>query len=479
MCLIAFCVSFGFLLAQDTPSKNPVRDPLLLFAVSSLEKSLTFLNETYRRELEMAKQAAIRNADPDEVQLINDALAGKPVSAFTSLPARQARLKFEKGLVELSSQFQKSATDGVVELLRRERIAEAKELKKLIAYIEYNTLALSETAADPVAGGSKAYVPKMDKVERVFRLEADKDWQNTEVQLPPGMNVEVLADGRWAPGNSKDDEKYKLSDADTFNFELKVQGVATVSTGGTKWTMRSADGGALMGRMKDYNPAGRSKAKGGITVTVRWEELKKEEAKPTSGNKLLEPLEYILARNFPDGGKKLFGRDLNLPAASNATVDASAKPAAAAAGNAAGTAPAATGATAGKDGTTAGKDATASGQAKLYKKFYRLKVLADRDWQLYPIDIKTGDKISFSASGSWTPESDKQVPANADTFGYVYKIGTADEVKAGAKCDFTAPASGKLMLRIASREWITSNKAKPSGELEITVTMEREGEEIK
>lgn len=383
-------------------------------------------------------------------------------------------------------------TAGIVQLLKDGRLDDASQLKIVEEYLSYNIDALNTQIQQdrPTSG------PKINVIQKKFRLEADKDWQDTGIILPPGTQVTVRAEGRWAPGNrssarssvkdkkedntivpgqanppavrdDSDSDRYKLADADAYNFELKLQAKNNVSAGGISWTFSSGDGGSLSGRMKDYSAQTRSTAKGAVNVTISWEELKREPS--GDAKKQTEPLEVILARYLPDGGKKLFGTSfapLVDAKAASSTKSAEQKSDSPAGGS--------------KAAAAAGKSADeATGKAKLHKKVYRLKVRADKDWQIFPIEIMTGDKLLITASGTWTPDQPTKEPAGAETFNYSLKIASLDSVNGGAEYAMTATATGKILLRISCREWIVTSKAKPAGELELTLTLEREGEEIR
>lgn len=271
---------------------------------------------------------------------------------------------------------------------------------------------------------------------------------------------ELRAAKSQAINNADPDEVARINQA------LSGQPVREFQTAGAQRARSKLDKGLL-----EISGKFQSSATSGVVVLLKQERVKEAQelkriieyvaynspaaqGQEASGNVQFEPLEYVLARCLPDGGEKIFGRDLR-----NNDIAA----------------PLSGGNTETDKAQSAGVSAEKENQSP-ERKHYRLKVFAEKDWQVYPLEIKAGDRVSLTAAGSWQPDED--LPAGgADTYAYSYKIGGGEAVRAGSGAEFVAGSGGRLLLRISNRDWIVESGAKPSGALEITVTIEHTGAE--
>lgn len=418
-CIFRLCSFLLFLAAllpavalsadDSVEQRGLIAHPDTSSTISSARRKFDQYTAEYVRRLGAARARAVSAVDAEEVQRIDRANRGECVDDFSTSLAQDARRQYDNRLLSLVKDIVRDLNSDARKLLAKNQTEDGVFVKAQADFLEQ------------YATGA----PSTRQRQARFNIEADKDWQATGVTLKAGTIVSVEAQGKWSPGVASPRARIDIADADTYNWQMRIGG--DIISGGTlKEDVHVPNSGQLMARMQPLRAGMRSEARGRLTVLLRYTEPPSESAASS------DPLEKVL-------------RALLCPAevrAANEKAENARKN-----GNGEG-----------------GKDGAAAVQ-------HTLVLRANDEWRESNIAVRTGDRITISAVGEWTPDPAKQPASSADIYQFVIFIEKSRLGQGGKEYSVVANHDGILNFRPGFHNFVKQRSLTPSGTLQLTITV--------
>jgi len=380
-------------------------------------KSVEELQAAYKKftdKLEAAKSAAVKKNDIDEVTRIENALKNEPFdSEFSTFAAKTAYKSLVFQIKSEIKDFQHSLESGIKEALAAGDTEDAANMKSISEKLDEILKA--------EAG---------DESRTKFTVDANKDWQETDIQVKQGTTVTLESSGKWSAGarkkESKDKWEYIYGDADTYNLQASIN-EKVIGRGGITWNFVSPADGILRLRMLPVrNRARLGDAQGSLSVKITL-------TTESSAKDIYHAIASILATSIPDN-------------TSNESQQTST-------GNASTV----------QHGSSSG-----------------FQIFSNKDWQDTGITLTKGQLVHVACEGKWSPG--ERATGKYANMGPIF--GTVDQFRMQARigennklpittsnCSFVAPIDGNLFLRrqpVNESNW----KGPASGSVTVQITIE-------
>lgn len=422
--LIAPCLCFAADASRIATGKSLLDLDGTRATISEMQRRFDLYTAEYRKRLSQARPKAVTDGDVEEVQRIDRALNGDYISEYSDRVAQDARRFYDEKLSDLARDLLAALSRDIKSQLAAGKTEDAATVKTVVDFLNQH---LERMSTQPNG-----------KMQATFTVDASKDWQSTGIVLKNASRVWIEAQGRWAPGGATSRDKVDLADADTYNLQICMGGKESQNfKGGKNWDFVTEVTGEISARMIPLRIAKRSEARGRLTVKVTWKEV---EGKSGAAQNSLEKILSELLRS-------------NQTAA--ATPPMPAIP----------TAPIPQPATGKNAGGATAQTAPNGPQTS------NIILRATDDNLKTGIHVNSGDRIIITAVGEWTPNKEKNPPANADARNYVVTIGKSLLGRLGKKADMLANDSGEISLRPDFVGWAKAREFTPDGSLKITITV--------
>jgi hypothetical protein len=384
--------------------KNPTAEKAAKDFEDDFQKALA----TYHRALESARKTAAGRADLEEVNKIDAAIAGEPTGEFSTSSANSARKSFESTLKRLSKNTARDFTSVLKKVLTEGGTEEAERVNDVV----------EKLSSIKEGGSSKTASAK---------VYAEKDWQNSGIEVSVGDTVSIKAEGAWGPGTrkwlGKDKWEYLEGDADTYNYVVAIDGKDIARCGTVnEFTIETA--GELSFKMANYgNQARRGDAKGALSLKLK-----------ISNETFVDDTQDVIRKLIYGGAESSANK---------------------------------------KDGKTSSPDST---NAKPLNTTATFNLRAERDWQDTGVFVPAEAKVTLVSTGTWSTgvlQDDKKIKwETADVYNIQAGIGGAPCGKGGAEWEFVAKTEGNLFLRLAHFP-AYKRKGDPRGSVQVAITVSK------